>query len=176
MIKSPQKRIKDLTFTEDFKIIVVDYGFLEIASWGYDDIVTETFETDKIVYRYNLKEVNQNEQTKKEFAAFKAQKTDPIVDIKTLNGMDCYGPLPTNDEYEERVRARYENENDCPIYNIAETSFDGKRLWYPYEVDTDGEPYDGTPYDVFRFKKKAIECVKRIGGIIAEDYSRMRYD
>ncbi len=120
-----------------------------------------------------------------------------IVGIKD---MEQYGKMPTQEEYDMRLEAlrylfrdeegtrddltmeekkqqlAYEVYNGTDLYGIGAycTNRDGKEydVYYPYEVCSDGAPIDGSPYDVFDTEKEAIECVKRIGGVVAYDLYR----
>lgn len=81
--------------------------------------------------------------------------------------MDRFGKMPTEAEYISRVVSM-----SAPIYDIGVYS-DG--TWYPYECDSDGAPIDGLPYAPFKTEAQAIECVKRLGGVLAHDYFAIKY-
>lgn len=45
-------------------------------------------------------------------------------------------------------------------------------LYYPYEVDIDGAPVDGSPYDVFKTEAEAIACIHSIHGVYVPEFIR----
>ena len=58
-----------------------------------------------------------------------------------------------------------------PVYDIG----GGDGEWFPVELGYDGAPIDGSPYDYFDTEEKAIECVKRIGGVLKDDFYNAFY-
>ena len=117
-----------------------------------------------------------------------------------IKDMEQYGKMPTQEEYDERLEAfrylfcddeetreeptmeekkrqlAYEVYNGTDLYSIGSYSVnrDGndQEVYYPYELCTDGAPIDGSPYDVFDTEEEAIECIKRIGGVVVYDLYR----
>ena len=52
------------------------------------------------------------------------------------------------------------------IYGISSVDDSkGKTVYFPYEIDLDGAPI-GSPYAFFDTVEEAVECVKRIGGVL----------
>ena len=84
--------------------------------------------------------------------------------------MEEYGTMPTQEEYESHVRRLCMRTTDFIMYNIGSY---GEALYYPYEIDSDGAPVDGAPYAVFETYDEAVECVKRLGGVLVDDYVEM---
>ena len=86
------------------------------------------------------------------------------------NPMDKYGASKTDEWYQKHVKRLCLGEIYAPIYDVG--TYDGE-IFFPYEVGFDYAPVDGTPYASFDSGEDAIECIKRIGGVYAEDYDNM---
>ena len=91
-----------------------------------------------------------------------------IIEFKSP--MDKYGAAKTDEWYQKHVKKLCLGEIYAPVYGVG--TYDCE-IWFPYEVGEDGAPIDGEPYDTFKSEEKAIECIKRIGGVYAVDYDDM---
>ena len=91
-----------------------------------------------------------------------------IIEFK--DPMDKYGSKKTAEWYQRHVKKLCLEEIYAPIYDVG--TYDGE-IWFPFELDKDCAPIDCEPYDTFKSEEKAIECIKRIGGVYAEDYDDM---
>lgn len=90
-----------------------------------------------------------------------------IIEFK--NPMDKYGPMRTDEWYRKHVENYTLGKVYAPLYGVG--TYDSK-VWFPYELDTDCAPIDGL-YATFDSEEKAIECIKRMGAVYAEDYDAL---
>lgn len=90
-----------------------------------------------------------------------------IIEFK--DPMDRYGTKKTDEWYQRHVRRFCLGEIYAPLYAVD--SYEGE-IWFPYELNRDFSPADG-PYATFDTPEKAIECIKRMGGVYVEDCTRV---